>query len=38
MANQAGKRLRCPVCGGEVIVIKGGEGTLRCCDRPMEVR
>lgn len=38
MANQAGKRLRCPVCGAEVIVTKGGQGSLTCCGRPMEDR
>jgi desulfoferrodoxin-like iron-binding protein len=38
MVNRAGKRLRCLGCGGEVIVIKGGMGSLTCCNQPMEER
>ena len=35
MANQAGKRLKCESCGAEVVVTKGGEGSVQCCDKPM---
>lgn len=28
--NQAGKRKKCETCGAEVVVTKGGEGTLQC--------
>jgi desulfoferrodoxin-like iron-binding protein len=38
MSTQAGKRYRCTECGGEVIVTKGGAGSLMCCGRPMEER
>jgi desulfoferrodoxin-like iron-binding protein len=36
MANQIGKRYRCTKCGAELIVTKGGEGTIACCGQPME--
>lgn len=36
MANQAGKRYLCPICGSEYIVTHGGEGTIVCCSKPME--
>jgi desulfoferrodoxin-like iron-binding protein len=36
MANQVGKRYRCTKCGAEMIVTKGGEGTITCCGQPME--
>jgi len=36
MANQAGKRYRCAKCGAEVIITRGGTGTIHCCDQPME--
>lgn len=32
MAITTGKRYRCPTCGAEFIVTKGGEGSLRCGD------
>lgn len=35
MANQAGKRLKCGACGAEIVVTKGGEGSVVCCDQPM---
>lgn len=28
--NQAGKRMKCEVCGAELVVTKGGDGTLQC--------
>lgn len=34
--NQVGKRFRCETCGSEVLVTKGGEGELRCCETVME--
>jgi len=36
MANQVGKRYICQKCGSEFIVTKAGEGTITCCDQPME--
>ena len=36
MGNEAGKRLRCESCGAEIVVTKGGEGTVMCCGKPME--
>ncbi|MDP1821458.1 MAG: hypothetical protein Q8K58_16395 [Acidimicrobiales bacterium] len=35
MSNQAGKRLKCDACGAEVVVTKGGNGTVACCQKPM---
>lgn len=35
--NQVGKRFKCAECGSEVLVTKGGEGQLRCCDAAMEI-
>ena len=35
MANQMGKRYNCPTCNAEVVVTKGGDGTLRCHDQDM---
>ena len=36
MANQVGKRYLCAKCGAEVIVTKGGPGTIMHCGQPME--
>lgn len=36
MANVVGKRYRCPKCGSEFIVTKGGNGTMKCCGEPVE--
>jgi desulfoferrodoxin-like iron-binding protein len=36
MANQIGKRYRCAKCGAEVIITKGGGGTIMCHGQPME--
>ena len=36
MANQIGKRYQCSNCGAELIVTKGGNGTVQCCNKPME--
>ncbi len=36
MANQVGKRYLCAKCGAEVIVTKGGSGTIMHCGQPME--
>lgn len=38
MANQAGKRYICPICGSEYIVVRGGDGTMKCCGKEMEVK
>lgn len=36
MANQLGKVYGCGKCGSQVIVTKGGDGTLKCCGEPMQ--
>ena len=36
MANQMGKRYFCAKCGAELMVTKGGDGTVNCCGQPME--
>jgi desulfoferrodoxin-like iron-binding protein len=36
MANQLGKIYVCAACGAQVIVTKGGAGTLQCCDVDMQ--
>ena len=38
MANQIGKRYRCTKCGAEVIATRGGNGTISCCNQPMELK
>lgn len=38
MANELGKRYRCTKCGAEVIVTKGGSGSVKCCGQPMELK
>lgn len=35
MANQLGKRYKCENCGTEVLCIKGSNGEVVCCDKPM---
>jgi hypothetical protein len=36
MANQLGKVYICGNCGSQVIVTKGGTGTIKCCGGAME--
>jgi desulfoferrodoxin-like iron-binding protein len=38
MANDVGKRYVCRKCGVEIIVTRGGKGTLQCCGEPMEIK
>jgi competence CoiA-like predicted nuclease len=38
MANQVGKRYVCKKCGTEVIVTRGGDGTLHHCGEVMELK
>lgn len=38
MANLIGKRYYCTVCGSEFIVTRGGDGTIICCGKPMELK
>ena len=35
--NDLGTKLRCTTCGAQAVVIKAGDGTLRCHGGPMEV-
>lgn len=36
VANQVGKRYQCTKCNTEMIVTKGGDGSLACCGQPMQ--
>jgi hypothetical protein len=38
MTNQAGKRYVCKNCDAECIVTRAGQGELKCCGKPMEVK
>jgi len=38
MANQIGKIYTCAKCGAQVIVTKGGTGTIKCCDAEMQLK
>jgi desulfoferrodoxin-like iron-binding protein len=38
MANTVGKRYICAKCGAEVIITRGGNGTITCCNQPMELK
>jgi superoxide reductase len=36
MAVEKHAYYKCNVCGSAVVAVKEGEGTLVCCDQPME--
>lgn len=36
MANQLGKMYLCGSCGAQIIVTKGGDGTVKCCGAEMQ--
>ncbi len=38
MANQLGKRYRCPECNAEALCTKAGTGTIQCHDKEMVVQ
>ena len=38
MPSEPGKRYRCSNCGSEFVVTRAAEGTLECCDRPVELK
>jgi hypothetical protein len=38
MANQVGKRYICKKCNAEYIVTRAGEGELKCCNQPTEIK
>jgi desulfoferrodoxin-like iron-binding protein len=38
VANETGKRYVCALCGAEFIVTRGGNGTLACCNQPMQLK
>jgi hypothetical protein len=38
MANTVGKRYICVKCSAEVIITRGGNGTITCCNQPMELK
>jgi desulfoferrodoxin-like iron-binding protein len=37
LADKPGTKYECAVCGGVVIVVKAGEGQLKCHGQPMKV-
>jgi desulfoferrodoxin-like iron-binding protein len=37
LVNEKGKTYVCGVCGTEVIVTRGGQGTLVCCGKEMTI-
>ena len=37
MASSSSQIYKCGSCGAEVEVIRGGEGTLVCCNQPMDL-
>jgi hypothetical protein len=38
MPNEVRKRYVCSACNTEMLVTRGGEGTLTCCGQPMQIR
>jgi ribosomal protein L37AE/L43A len=38
MPNEVRKRYVCSACNTEMLVTRGGEGTLSCCGQPMQIR
>ena len=38
MVNETGKRYVCASCGSEMLVTRGGTGTVSCCGQPMQLR
>ena len=36
MANETGKRYSCGICGAELVVTRGAEGTMSCCGEVMQ--
>ena len=38
MANQIDKKYCCTKCGAEFIVTRGGDGTVHCCSKPVELK
>ncbi|TAK36071.1 MAG: hypothetical protein EPO21_03700 [Chloroflexota bacterium] len=37
MANLLGKRMTCADCGAQVLITKGGQGQVECCNQPMQL-
>ena len=38
MANETGKRYVCANCGSEMLVTRGGTGTVSCCGQSMQLK
>ena len=38
MATAPGTRLRCQQCDTEIVVVKGTDGDVSCCQEPMTAR
>ncbi len=35
MPNKPGSRMKCETCGAEIVITKGGNGSVTCCSNPM---
>ena len=38
MPNETGKRYTCSKCGSEFLVTRGGDGRMKCCNRPIPLK
>ncbi len=38
MTNETGKRYTCSQCGSEFLVTRGGDGKLKCCGEPANLK
>ena len=38
MPNETGKRYTCSQCGSEFLVTRGGDGELKCCGEPANLK
>ncbi len=38
MSSHKGELHYCEICGIEIEVKNGGDGTLKCCDQEMEIK
>jgi len=38
VSSHKGDLLYCKICGAEIVVKKGGDGTLNCCNQKIRCR
>ena len=38
MANETAKRYTCSQCGSEFLVTRGGQGQMKCCSEPTQLK